>query len=214
MENAYNNGGWTVEEMKRLFKLCEDAGRLGKGLKSAFDAVAAETGRKPNSVRNYYYAQVKTLSLLPEFSRQLGINLRTATKDAFVLFGSDEIRNLTREILTRQGGGESVRAITADMSGGDKRLMLRLQNKYRSTVAHKKPLVTEIMRTLRAEKKTYFNPYTKTVAAGGTENGDTNAADNINALFRRFFDAKNERDKIDSLGRYMSELAKVLARIN
>jgi hypothetical protein len=214
MENTYNSGGWTVEEMKRLFMLCDEAQSCGKGLKSAFDAVAAETGRKSNSVRNYYYAQVKTLSLLPDFSRQLGIKLRTNTKDAFVLFGGDEIRHLTREILTRQGGGESVRAITSDMAGGDKRLTLRLQNKYRSTVAHKKPLVTEIMRTLRAEKKTYFNPYTRSVAAGGADTGDANAADNVNTLFRRFFDAKNEQDKIDSLGRYMSELAKVLARIN
>lgn len=160
---------WTVEETKRLFDLCEQARKEGKGLKTAFETIAREVGRKPNSVRNYYYAHLKTLNLMPEMSKKLGIKVLPAKTTSFKTFSESEISELVKTILIEQGKGKSVRSITTEMSKGDKSLMLRLQNKYRSVVFRQRKKTESIMRALRSDKITFFNPYTKTVVTDGIE---------------------------------------------
>ncbi|HEY8389905.1 MAG TPA: SANT/Myb-like DNA-binding domain-containing protein [Clostridia bacterium] len=160
---------WTVEETKRLFDLCEQARKEGKGLKNAFETIAKEVGRKPNSVRNYYYAHLKTLNLMPEMSKKLGIKVLPAKTTSFKTFSEEEIIDLVRSILIEQGKGKSVRSITTEMAKGDKSLMLRLQNKYRSVVFRQRKKTENIMRALRAEKITFYNPYTKSVVTEGVE---------------------------------------------
>ena len=51
--------GWSRQEDKLLFSQAEQARNEGRPLKSVFEAVAEQTGRKPNSIRNYYYARLK-----------------------------------------------------------------------------------------------------------------------------------------------------------
>lgn len=160
---------WTVDETRRLFELCEQARRKGKGLKYAFDAIAQEVNRKPNSVRNYYYAHLKTLNLIPDLSKKLGIEVTPAKTADFRTFDKAEIDNLVKLILIEQAKGKSVRSITTEMAGGDKSLMLRLQNKYRSVVFRQRKKTEEIMRTLKSDKQTYLNPYTKSVVKDGVE---------------------------------------------
>ena len=160
---------WTVEETKRLFDLCERARKEGKGLKTAFETIAKEVGRKPNSVRNYYYAHLKTLNLMPEMSQKLGIKVLPAKTTSFKTFAESEITDLVRFILIEQGKGKSVRSITIEMSEGDKSLMLRLQNKYRSVVFRQRKKTESIMRALRSQKTTFYNPYTKSVVTEGIE---------------------------------------------
>lgn len=160
---------WTVEETKKLFKLCEAARTSGKGLKTAFETIANEVGRKPNSVRNYYYAHLKTLNLMPEMSTKLGIKVLPPRATSFITFSESEITELVKHILIEQGKGKSVRSITTEMSDGDKSLMLRLQNKYRSVVFRQRKKTESIMRNLRTEKITFFNPYTKSIVTEGVE---------------------------------------------
>ncbi|HEY8423736.1 MAG TPA: SANT/Myb-like DNA-binding domain-containing protein [Clostridia bacterium] len=160
---------WTVEETKRLFELCAQARKEGKGLKTAFETVAKEVGRKPNSVRNYYYAHLKTLSLMPEMSQKLGIKVLPSKTTSFKTFTEEEIVELVRHILIEQAKGKSVRSITTEMANGDKSLMLRLQNKYRSVVFRQRKKTESIMKQLRAEKITFFNPYTKSIVTDGVE---------------------------------------------
>ena len=205
---------WTIQEMKRLFHLCGEAQRQNKGLKTAFETMASETGRKPNSVRNYYYAQVKTLSLLPDYGKSLGITPVSHKKAAFELFGEDEVKRLIKEILIRQSSGESVRAITTGMAGGDKGKMLRYQNKYRSIIFHKKAYVQKLMREMREAGATFMNPYTKRVVIkGAEESGVTAEVENINELLKQFFEANTGEDKIDRLSKYMSSLSGLLSNI-
>ena len=201
--------------MKRLFVLAGEAQKQNKGLKTAFETMARETNRKPNSVRNYYYAQVKTLSLLPEYGKSLGISAIKHKKSSFKLFADDEIKRLIKDVLIRQSSGESVRAITTDMADGDKSKMLRFQNKYRSIVFHKKGYVQQLMKEMREQGVTFMNPYTRRVAVKGAEemNGAAGEIDNVNELLRRFFDAKNEEDKIETLSKYMSSLSGLLSNI-
>ena len=206
---------WTIQEMKRLFALAGEAQKQNKGLKTAFDTMAKETNRKPNSVRNYYYAQVKTLSLLPEYGKSLGISAVKHKKSSFKLFDESEIKQLIKDVLIRQSSGESVRAITTDMARGDKSKMLRFQNKYRSIVFHKKSYVQQLMKEMKEQGITFLNPYTRRVAVRGTEEtlGAAGELDNVNELLRQFFDAKNEEDKIEKLSKYMSSLSGLLSNI-
>jgi hypothetical protein len=201
---------WTVDEMKRLFALADEVRKSGKGLRKAFEICAAETGRKPNSIRNYYYAQSKALSLLPEYSKKLGIRRDAAAKAAFTLFAEDELKRLVREVLIRQASGESVRAITISLAGGDKSLMLRLQNKYRSVIFTKKAYVLALMREMRGEGLTFFNPYTRRAVIEGAEDKsrDETAVEGLGVILRKIAEAQSERDKLDNLSDCILELGR------
>ena len=56
---ARAHAGWTEAEEALLFDLADRARAAGRPLKSVFDEMAAASGRRPNSVRNFYYARVK-----------------------------------------------------------------------------------------------------------------------------------------------------------
>ena len=55
--------GWKQEEEELLFKEIESSESSGRPLKKVFEAVAEKTGRKPNSIRNFYYARIKEKDL-------------------------------------------------------------------------------------------------------------------------------------------------------
>ena len=114
-----NRVGWQNGEEAFLFS--EEARGRAAGLphKTVFERVAAKTGRKPNSIRNYYYARVK------ESGRAASEALHSA---AFVPFSEEEMRMLMRTVLTEQAKGVSVRACTLAMGKGDTKTMLRYQN--------------------------------------------------------------------------------------
>ena len=101
--------GWKKEEDTLLFAEIEKSVGRGTPLKSVFEAVAEQTGRKPNSVRNYYYARIK--------ERDLSTTALHA--GAFVPFTEEEIHSLLRTVLSAQANGISVRYCTMSMGGGD-----------------------------------------------------------------------------------------------
>ena len=178
------NTGWTIEQTKRLFELCSQVQAQGKGLRAAFIQAASDFGRKPNSVRNYYYAHLKTFNLIPEVSRNLGITVVPRQAAGFKTFSGDEAERLVSTILMQQANGRSVRKITQELGGGDKSLTLRLQNKYRSIIFGRRKAAENIMRKLREQKITFYNPYTKkTVEAGVEAPADPETLiDNISAI--------------------------------
>ena len=55
--------GWKQEEEELLFKEITSSESSGRPLKKVFEAVAEKTGRKPNSIRNFYYARIKEKDL-------------------------------------------------------------------------------------------------------------------------------------------------------
>lgn len=109
--------GWTEQEDAALLERVLDARRMRKPLKTAFDAVAETTHRRPNSVRNHYYTQLKS-------SEQ--------AEPAFSPFSEEETDRLLNAVLLALSNGQSVRACTLHMADGDTRRMLRFQNKYRA----------------------------------------------------------------------------------
>ena len=96
-----SHNGWRDEEDTLLFNEIRKVRSEGKPLRAAFDSVAMLTGRKPNSVRNYYYARIKD----QEAAQQYGVGC-----SAFVPFSDDELRQLIRTVLLAQANGMSVRA--------------------------------------------------------------------------------------------------------
>ena len=150
--------GWREEETQLLWRQVHAASEQGAPLREVFESVAAQLGRKPNSIRNYYYAQLKEHDE-PALKRAL----------PFETFSEDEVRALVRTVLQKKGEGMSVRACVTEMAGGDKSLILRYQNKYRSTLRARPELIREIMDELTGEGLPCANPY----ASRGEENEST-----------------------------------------
>ena len=160
---------WTIEQTKMLFSLAREAKEKERGLVWAFSAMSDKTGRSVNSVRNYYYSQLKMFELVPSLAKDLGIELVDSSRERFELFEADEIDELLENVLSGKARGVSVRQVIADMSGGDGKKALRLQNKYRSMILHHREKVNEVMRRIGASGKDYYNPYLKETVAAGSE---------------------------------------------
>ena len=170
MEQLTRRNGWQEAESRRLWQEIEQAAVSGEPLRSVFERMGEELKRKPNSVRNFYYMQLRT---------QPGQGMRRAAP--FELFSQDEIRQLVRQVLISKGKGESVRACVMRMANGDRKQMLRLQNKYRSILSKRPNLITEIAQELTDEGMVFENPLPHTPApavtlsAPETEDADARA---------------------------------------
>lgn len=132
--------GWRQEETDLLWKEIRAAAETGAPLRGVFEKMGEALGRKPNSVRNYYYMQLRD---------QAGEELRRAAP--FETFTEEEVHSLLRQVLSARGRGQSVRACVMDLSGGDRALMLRYQNKYRSILRKRPEMIEQICQELRQE---------------------------------------------------------------
>ena len=133
------HSGWSAEETSLLWETAGEALKSGLPLKQVFERIAEKTGRRPNSIRNYYYAQARARE---DEGRRL---MR------FVPFTEEEVRSLVETVLRHKAQGQSVRACLQALSGGDHALMLRYQNKYRAILRTRPALIAELVEKLRAE---------------------------------------------------------------
>ena len=133
-------GGWRQEEIDLLWREIRAAAETGAPLRGVFEKMGETLGRKPNSVRNYYYMQLRD---------QGGQELRRAAP--FALFSEEEVHDLLRQVLLARGRGQSVRSCVMDLSQGDRALMLRYQNKYRAVLRKRPDLIEAICQELRRE---------------------------------------------------------------
>ncbi len=138
-QQAHPRSGWQEDEVQLLFQAVKAAAQDGKPLRDVFSDVAQELNRKPNSIRNFYYARVREL---PEIE---------ARKAPFCTFSSEELHQLLRTVLIARGNGESVRACVTRMAEGDRGRMLRYQNKYRSVLKNRPEVLEAVAAELRAE---------------------------------------------------------------
>lgn len=142
--------GWDRADIEALMEGVKEAKEKGLPLKTVFESLAKRTRRKPNSVRNYYYAMLKRNDY---FADILG------KPQAFKAFGENEVYELVKEVLKAQAKGESIRSCTLRLGGGDMKEMLRYQNKYRSTVKSNPQIIKEAIEQLKEDKEAYINPY-------------------------------------------------------
>lgn len=142
------HGGWQKSEIDALQRRIDEAARTGESLRSVFDQLGQQLGRKPNSIRNFYYAQVRSQGT-ESAERAL----------PFETFSQDEVEQLVKSVLTARAQGMSVRACVRKLADGDRTRMLRYQNKYRSTIRSRPELVSRVMAQLSKEGVAYVNPY-------------------------------------------------------
>lgn len=134
-----SRSGWQDSETDRLFTAVKEASAAGVPLRTVFESLSGDLGRKPNSIRNYYYACLRER---PEAAPHT---------PAFKPFTPEETHQLLREVLMARGRGMSVRACVMQMSGGSHSRMLRYQNKYRTVLKHRPELIAEVCEELRRE---------------------------------------------------------------
>ena len=137
--NSGRHSGWSEEESRLLWETADEAQQQGLPLKQVFERIAEQTGRRPNSIRNYYYAQVRAREGVP------------APMPRFVPFEEEEVEALVEKVLRARAQGQSVRACLQEMSGGNHSLMLRYQNKYRSVLKSRPELIARVMEKLKEE---------------------------------------------------------------
>ena len=128
--------GWSDLENKLLWETADEAQQQGLPLKAVFDRIAQQTGRRPNSIRNYYYAQIR---------QREGDKERTAR---FVPFSQEEVDWLMEQVLIARAAGQSVRSCLQKLSGGNHSLMLRYQNKYRAVIKNRPEYVRSVVERL------------------------------------------------------------------
>ena len=121
--------GWTDAENDILDRAVAAAGTEHGTLTEAFRRTAAQTGRMPNSVRNHYYAVMRT---------GLGPGSR------YVPFSEQDARELAGLMLSLISKGYSVRRAALELADGDVKRMLRYQNKFRSLCERRPELIDSL----------------------------------------------------------------------
>ena len=142
------HGGWQKQEIEALQRSIDEAEKSGESLRSVFDRLGSQLGRKPNSIRNFYYAQVRS-----QDESELGRAL------PFETFSPEEVEQLIERVITARAQGMSVRACVRRLADGDRTLMLRYQNKYRSTIRTRPELVRKVMEELSSGGVPFVSPY-------------------------------------------------------
>ena len=124
--------GYTEDEAKSLVEYIKTGREKGKTLTYLFETYGLQRGRAKGSVRNYYYALMKNKDKDERIVKLLqGTSLSV---EKIREFTSEETDEVLRSILAEKSKGLSVRRAIFNLSGGDDKLMLRLQNKYRNTL--------------------------------------------------------------------------------
>lgn len=172
-----------------------DAVRKGKEEGKSLTGIFAEYGEKNGlargSVRNAYYELVKKSRSDAFAEKYLGGERLTAQE--IRSFGAEEERTLVKTVLL----GKRDRSVIFELSGGDPKLALRFQNKYRNVLRSKPQLIRELVEEIRAESGIPFDALTD-VSPRFRESQLKKLQSEINALVERISDgvrAENERLK-------------------
>ena len=134
--------GYTEEEAKNLVDYIKEGKQKGKTLTYLFETYGLRHGRAKGSVRNYYYALMKNEKGDERIVKLLdGSSLSVEKIREFTEEETDEV---LRSILAEKSKGLSVRRAIFNLSKGNDKLMLRLQNKYRNTLKKQPARLAEI----------------------------------------------------------------------
>ena len=121
--------GYTEEEATSLIEFIYTGRSAGKTLSYLFETYGKAHSRAKGSVRNYYYALLKKRDDTRVKRILEGKDLRAGEIRPFTEEETDE---MLKKVLQEKSKGVSVRRAIINVAGGDERLMLRMQNKYRN----------------------------------------------------------------------------------
>ena len=134
--------GYTEEEAKSLVRYVCEGLNAGNTLSGIFASYAAKSGRAKGSVRNYYYALLRMTGDDRVKNLLRGTNLKA---EKIVQFSESETDEILKAILMQKSKGISVRRAVLNLSGGDNKLMLRYQNKYRNVLSKQPERIEKLM---------------------------------------------------------------------
>ena len=135
--------GYTQEEARAFVQYIYAGRRAGRTLSSLFEGYAQKSGRAKGSVRNYYYALLRSSGSAKVRKLLRGTDLKAEPIRAFT---EEETDRVLRAILTEKSKGISVRRAVLNLAGGDDKLMLRYQNKYRNVLTKQPERIKKLMR--------------------------------------------------------------------
>ena len=135
--------GYTKEEAESLVKFVCEGKVQGKTLTRIFSEYAQKAGRAKGSVRNYYYALLKSSDNKDVKELLQGTHLKAEESRPFT---DEETDKILKAILSAKSKGISVRKAVLNLSGGDDKLMLRYQNKYRNVMAKEPERIERLMK--------------------------------------------------------------------
>ena len=202
--------GYTEEEAKSLVEFIKDGKRKGKTLTYLFETYGLKMGRAKGSVRNYYYALMKNEKGDERIVKMLdGSSLSVEKIRAFT---EEETDKALKSILLEKSKGMSVRRAIFNLSNGDDKLMLRLQNKYRNTLKKEPLKIAEMAEKLGLPKEDYLR---KQRARAKEKSGNLKInrdflkqrlENEINALYDRLSIAlKTENERLKEENRRLTE---------
>ncbi len=191
--------GYTEEEAKNLVEYIKKGKQKGKTLTYLFETYGLDHGRAKGSVRNYYYALMKNEKADERIVRLLDGSKLSVEK--IREFSPEETEEVLRSILAEKSKGISVRKAIFNLSKGDDKLMLRLQNKYRNTLKKQPERIAEIAEEmgLKEEAERIFSVEKNTQKGKALPDKDflrRRLENEINALYDRLaqgLKAENER---------------------
>ena len=145
--------GYTEEEATGLIEYIFTGKSAGKTLSYLFETYGREHSRAKGSVRNYYYAFLKKRD-----DERVGRILEGKNLSAGIVkpFTEEETDELLKKVLSEKSKGYSVRRAIMNVCGGDERLMLRMQNKYRNLLKKQPERVAQAAKEAGVEEKSFL----------------------------------------------------------
>lgn len=174
----YKINGYTEEEAKKLVDYISAGKKQGKTLSGLFASYAKKTGRAKGSVRNYYYALLRSTGDDRVKKILRGKELKA---EKIIPFTEEETDRILKEILTQKSRGVSVRRAVLNLSGGDDKLMLRYQNKYRNVAGKQPERIERLMRECGLKS--------------GTDETQKRIEEEINSLYDKLASSLKEENK-------------------
>ena len=120
-------------KMKNIFFMVNSirgGEKNGSTLAKSMDYVAKNSSLNRQTVKSYYYKTLKYLNENPVVAKSL--NIKLPKKKEFEVFCDREKNELFDKITQNKKKGISVRHTCYMLAHGDAKIMLRLQNKYKS----------------------------------------------------------------------------------
>lgn len=143
--------GYTEEEAKTFIEYIKSGKAQGKTLSYLFETYALTRGRAKGSVRNYYYSLMKNEKGDERIVELLDGSSLSVEK--IREFTPEETDEALRSILREKSKGLSIRKAIFRISGGDDKLTLRLQNKYRNTLKKEPERIQKIAKELGMDEQ-------------------------------------------------------------
>ncbi len=126
-------------------------GKGNRPLSQVFESYAMKSNKAKGTVRNLYYAMAKCSNSDKDFCDKY-LNGNSLSVEKIVEFKKADECELIKKVLLGRKDGRSVRSVIMEMAGGDGKLALRYQNKYRNAVKNKPELVSKIIAEIKGSE--------------------------------------------------------------